>query len=320
MRTLRLLALLLLTWTGPVNAEERFQLQTNFWVSLHQTLLDAGQNNKLAVADGTLRDAERTVWNAAVLSYRARYSDRMPFLDDELIRLGYALSNAGEAIPAGFSDEITKALATASVIYRKYHWTEDERVSRFWITTAQALLRDAGDDLVKEHSRVYGASYPSRIRVDVAPWAGQFGAYTSIHSGNVHTTISSRDPGYQGFAALEMLLHEGSHAMVGAAGGQIGPDINQKAAERRMLAPRQLWHAVIFYTSGELTRRALKQRGVEYVPYATRGGMWDRAFTGLYPALETYWQSYIDGKMTREAAIDNLVQMTGISPPPRNAP
>jgi hypothetical protein len=319
MRTLRVFPLLLLL-SVPCLADQRFQLQSNFWVSLHQTLLDAGQNNKLAVADGTLRDAERTVWNAAVLTYRARYSDRMPFLDDELIRLNYGLSNAAEAIPPGFPDEITKALATASVIYRKYHWTEDDRVNRFWITTAEALLRDAGEDLVQEHGRVYGTPYPSKIRVDVTPFGGPFGAYTATQDGNVHTTISSRDPGYQSFAALEMLLHEGSHAIVGAASGQVGPDINQKAAERRMLAPRQLWHAVLFYTSGELTRRALKQRGVDYVPYATKQGMWDRAFTGLRPALDSFWQSYIDGKMTRDAAIDNIVQMTGISPPPRNAP
>ena len=310
MRTLRVFPLLLLM-AVPCLADGRFQLQSNFWVSLHQTLLDAGQNNKLAVADGTLRDAERTVWNAAVLTYRARYTDRMPFLDDELIRINYGLSNAAEAIPPGFPDEITKALATASVIYRKYYWTEDDRVNRFWITTAEALLRDAGEDLVQEHSRVYGVPYPSKIRVDVTPFGGPFGAYTAMHDGNVHTTMSSRDPGYQSFAALEMLLHEGSHAIVGAASGQVGPDINQKAAERRMLAPRQLWHAVLFYTSGELTRRALEARAVPYRTYAHDRGLYDDSFRGTLEPIETHWQAWLDGELSREEAIRRLVQSTG---------
>jgi hypothetical protein len=309
---------LLLLVALSANAQERFQLQSNFWVSLHQTLLDAGQNNRLVVADGLMRDAERSIWNAAVLTYRARYTDRMPFLDDELIRINDALSTAGEAIPAGFPEEITKALATSSVVYRKYFWTDDDRVNRFWITTVEGLLRDAGEELAKEHARVYGVPFPARVRVDVAPRAGPFGAYTSDHNG-VHTVISSRDPSYQGFAALEMLLHEASHAIVGPASGQIGPEINQKAVEKRLLAPRQLWHAVIFYTSGELTRRALKARGVDYTPYAYKQNMWERTFNGLREPLETFWQSYLEGKATRDVALDNIVGVTGIAPPPRNA-
>ena len=46
MRALRIVPLLLLM-SVPCLADGRFQLQSNFWVSLHQTLLDAGQNNKL---------------------------------------------------------------------------------------------------------------------------------------------------------------------------------------------------------------------------------------------------------------------------------
>ena len=318
MKSLKALLPLLLAVAVNVSAEDRWVMQSNFWVNLHQTLLDAGQNSRLAQADGPMRDAERTVWNGAVLTYRARYQDRLPYMDDELIRINDSLRTAGESIPPGFPEEITKALATSSVVYRKYKWTEDDRANRFWITTAEALLRDAGEELARDHARVYGVPFPAKVHVDVSPVAGPLGAYTTANSGFVHTTISSRDPAYQGFAALEMLLHEPSHAVVGSGNGQIGPEINAMAAERRLVPPRQLWHAILFYTSGELTRRALKTRGVDYTPYAHKHGMFDRSFSGLRDPLETYWQSYLEGKMTRASAIDNIVQVTGIAPPPRN--
>lgn len=318
MKSVKTLLPLLLLFAVTASAQERWVMQSNFWVNLHQTLLDAGQNSRLAQPDGAMRDVERTTWNAAVLAYRTRYSDRLPFMDDELIRINDALRTASDSIPPGFPEDITKALATSSLIYRKYRWAEDDRANRFWITTADALLRDAGEELAREHSRVYGVPFPAKIYVDVTPYAGPFGAYTTANNGLVHTTISSRDAGYQGFAALEMLLHEPSHAIVSSGNGQIGPEINTMAAERKLVAPRQLWHAIIFYTSGELTRRALKARGVDYTPFAHKQSMFDRAFNGLREPLESYWQSYLEGKMTRAAAIDNIVQVTGITPPPRN--
>ena len=135
-----------------------------------------------------------------------------------------------------------------------------------------------------------------------------------------NTTMSSRDPGYQGYAALEMLLHEPTHAIVDVASGQIGPEISARGLEMRLLVPRQLWHAILYYTSGELTRRALRERGVtDYVPYAAKKGMWERAFNGLEKPLETFWQSYIDGRMTRHDAILSIVRATGTTPPPRVA-
>jgi hypothetical protein len=311
-------ALLLVAAAG-AHADERFIMQSNFWVNLHQTLLDSAQNNRLAPAESPMREVERSVWNNAVLLYRSRFSERSAIFDEELMRMNDAFAGATDALPASLPEDLVKALTGAAVVYRKHGWPSDDRANRFWITAADALLRDAGEDLAREHTRVYDVPFPSRVRVDVTAFAGSTGAYTTINKdGFIHTTISSRDPAYQGFASLEMLMHEASHAIVGTGDGQIGPEINRKAAERRVFPPRQLWHAIIFYTSGELTRRALAERGVDYTQFAQKQGMYERAFNRLRGPLETFWQSYMDGKMTREAAIENLVQMTGIAPPPRN--
>lgn len=295
---------------------QRWQMQSNFWVSLHQTMLDAAQNGK--PLEAALNESEKSIWNNAVHAYRVRFFDRSPLLDDELVRINDALSFATDLPPEGFAEDVTKALLAAAQVYRRHRWQADDRINRFWISVAEGMLRDAGEELAREHSRVYGLPFPERIRVDVSPAAGASGAYTTISGGSIHTTISSRDPAYQGYAALEMLLHEASHAIAGAVAGAIGPEIQTSAREAGKLAPRELWHALLFYTSGELTRRALRDRGInDYTPYIYRQNMFDRAFPGLREPIETYWQSYLDGRMARSAAVAALVSATGTRPPTR---
>lgn len=310
----RIAAVLLFT-ASSVTAAERFEMQSNFWVSLHQTLLDVAQNGR--EIDTGLTESDRSAWISAIGTYQRRFSDRSPVADEELIKINDALSSAAGMPPEGLAEGVTRALLLAAPVYRKNRWPADDRANRFWISAAEGLLRDAGEELVREHVRVYGAPFPAKVRVDVAPAGGQWGAYTTDHNGFVHTIISSRDPGYQGFAALEMLMHEASHAIVGATNGLIGPDINSYAIEKRLLAHRQLWHAILFYTSGELTRRALRERAVDYTPYAFKQNMYERAFFGLKGPLETFWQSYLDGAMTRTAAIQAVVDAASTPAPPR---
>ena len=308
-------ACVLLFWAVAANAE-RWELQSNFWVNLHQTMLDASQNGR--PLEATLSASERSVWNNAVHTYRVRFYDRSVVFDEELVRINDALSSAGDLPPEGFAEEVTKALLSAAPVYRKHRWTEDHRANLFWISVTEGMLRDAGAELAGEHARVYGADFPPRTRVDVSAAAGSNGVYTTLLGGFVHTTISSRDPRYQGYAALEMLLHESSHAMAGATSGAIGPEIQSAARTAGRLPPRELWHAVLFYTSGELARRALRHRGIsDYVPTIYQEARFDRAFFGFREPLETHWQAYLDGRTSRSAAINAMVNATGALPPAR---
>ena len=311
---IRIVFTVVLLLTSVPAAAQRWEFQNNFWVNLHQTLLAAAQRD----LDIPIPEEDRKQWISAVNSYRMRFAARVPWVDEELIRVNDALSSSADVPSPTAGPEVTAVLTAAAPIYRQRLWPADDRANRFWINVARTLVAEAGEELAAEHARIYGSPYPQRVRVDVAPYAGENGAYTTTSNGLVHTTISSREPAYQGFAALEMLLHEGSHAMVGPTAGAIGPQINADAQTAGLLAPRQLWHAVLFYTSGELTKRALRARGVsDYVPFAYRGQLYDRAFRGLQRPLETHWQQYLNGGLTRDEAIANLVQATGIPPIPR---
>jgi hypothetical protein len=128
-----------------------------------------------------------------------------------------------------------------------------------------------------------------------------------------HAVISSTDPGYQGFGALEALLHEPSHAIVAPDSGAIGADLARASTELGLKPRWNLWHAILFYTSSELTRRSLASRGVSgYQPFIL--GMWERGYAGFRQALETHWQAYLDGKVSREAAVRQILIETTTSP------
>lgn len=284
----------------------RYRLQSNPWVNLHQRLLYAARFESTTPA--TLSGDDILKWNKAVEAYRTFLGKRNPIFDDELKRLNIALSatNASK-LPASIPKAAATTLETVMPIYRVAQWEEDDRANRFWIAMAEPMLASAGEELAAAHEKAYGVPFPTDILVDVSPFGWEFGAYTVGEGKHAHTVVTSIEPGYQGFAALEMLMHEPSHVIVdGNSNAAIGRDLALASRELQIRPYSNLWHAILFYTSGELTRRALVKRGVRnYQPVIL--GMYERGYRGYRQSLETHWQAYLDGKLTREAAIRQIL-------------
>ena len=286
----------------------RYRLQSNPWVNLHQRLLHEARFNTAPPAALSGDDLPR--WNRAVETYRAFLGRRSPIFDDELKRLNAVLSaTSTPKLPASVPGAAATALEAAMPLYRAARWEDDDRANRFWIAVAVPMLASAAEELADAHAKAYGVPFPKDILVDVAPLAWEFGAYTVGEGESAHAVVTSTEPGYQGFAALEMLMHEPSHAIVGATSGAIGTDLTRAAREVGVKPYANLWHAILFYTSGELTRRALARRGVrDYRPFIL--DMYQRGFAGFRQPLETHWQAYLDGKVSREAAIRQILLET----------
>jgi hypothetical protein len=286
----------------------RYRLQSNPWVNLHQRLLYDARFGGAAPA--SLSGDGLAAWKAVVDAYRDMLGKRSPIEDAQLIALNATLSGApsgapaGE-LPAGVPEQAAAALRAAMPLYRSAQWAEDDRANRFWIAVAEPLLESAAEELAAAHTRAYGIPFPKHILVDVTSHGWEFGAYTTGEGDSAHAVISSLDPGTQGFAALESLMHEPSHAIVAPRSGAIGADLARAAAELQRQPRYNLWHAILFYTSGELTRRALAARGVRYTPFML--AMYERGFSGFRRPLETHWQAYLDGKVTRDEAIRRIL-------------
>jgi hypothetical protein len=286
----------------------RYHLQSNAWVNLHQRLIHEARFNTAPPA--SLAGDDLLKWKQAVEAYKVFLGKRNPILDEELVRMNAALSaTSASKLPASIPAAAAKALESAMPLYRSSQWEEDDRANRFWMAVAEPLLASLGEELAEAHAKAYATPFPTKILVDVSPLAWEFGGYTVGEGDHAHTVISSTDPGYQGFKALEMLMHEPSHAIVDATSAAVGSDISKLSKELGVKPRYNLWHAILFYTSGELTRRALARRGVtDYQPNVL--GMYSRGFGGFKQPLETHWQAFLDGKLSREEAIRRILVET----------
>ncbi|HVG25379.1 MAG TPA: hypothetical protein VND45_14575 [Thermoanaerobaculia bacterium] len=298
-------ALLLLTLvTLPLRATELARagahvFHSSFWINLHERLRYEAMQ-KTPVEHG-FTGPQLVAWRNALIAYRSEIGTKNPIFDRKLALQWYALSaTRDDAQPNGLPERLAAALRDAAPVYRATLWKEDDATNRFWTAVATTMLREAGPEVAAEIAKVYGATWPKRIDIEVAAFNEPFGASTPAeHEGRYLTIVSSTDPGYQSFRALELLFHEPMHHFDDAMDREI------RAAANGAKVPRNLSHAILFYTSGEVARRALARRHVTYTTVASEVAA--RAWPELVPLLQKHWLPVIDGKTSRADALRAII-------------
>jgi hypothetical protein len=283
-----------------------FEFQSAFWVNLHHYLHALGRQQSPLQEDlpATATTAERDAWQAAVASYRTRYGTLIPTFDTPLIRLKLQLLRApsdeslrGSTVPA----EDAVVLEAAAPIYRRYVWPAHDAANRRFITSVEPMLAKYGAAIASRVAQSYGTTWPVRpIRVDaVYSVHPPGGAYTTNNP--THTTIEAADPRQAGFASIETLFHEASHAW----GDTLTRELAEAGRVLNVPVPGNLWHAVLFYNAGEITRRVLAEAGVaDYRLYMDV----ERVFADLRPAVAAHWPAFLDGRITRQEALLRILR------------
>jgi hypothetical protein len=95
--------------------------------------------------------------------------------------------------------------------------------------------------------------------------------------------------------------------------------IIRECRQRDKPIPRDLWHALVFYTTGEVIRTVLTSAsasrndkpkgspGNGYDTYAFREGLYQRGWKNYLELLQRFWQPYLDGKASFDDAIARMV-------------
>jgi len=336
-----------------------FELHSGFWVNLHHTLYqDARQRtNSPAAHEATdktskptlkvmpgarspLTAAEQKAWDEAVSYYSAHYATQDLLFSTELLLLKNQLGDFEDCdelsgakkktCDAGLSPRLTQILDAAAPVYRAHLWPDHDRANRRWIARVAPLVREQGVGLSERLADIYQTRWPKdKIRVDVSAYANWAGAYTTLDP--LRVTIASLDPRNQGTEALEVLFHEASHGIA----EPVELAINRECRQRDKAIPRDLWHALIFYTTGEVIKPVLDSSrpsiaaqhstestmaptaastdqdgsvpGGGYVPYAIREGLYQRGWDDYLKLLTRFWQPYLDNKTTFDDAIAHMV-------------
>jgi hypothetical protein len=295
-----------------------FEFHNGFWINLHHFLYEQALLRKRAASssqttnpNNQLSSEQRQLWDAALDYYVNTMIKRDLLFDEGMVTINDQLGEsegASDLSKSGLSSDLIKILESVAPLYRSLWWPQHERDNRFWIAVVKPMVQQFSQTLIKQLTAAYNAKWPTDlIRVDVVEYANWAGAYTAFdRADRVHITLST-DPGNQGFAALELLFHEASHSMVGPRDGAVAQAIARECKAKNKPIPNGLWHAIIFYTAGEFTRRNLSEYRVnDYTPYGYRG-LYARAWPNLQRPLELYWQPYLEGKVDFDKAISNLI-------------
>jgi hypothetical protein len=315
-----------------------FELHSGFWINLHHTLYHEArlrnaapapdQNGKTTEptlklppeAKTTLTATEQKAWDDAVAYYETNYARKDLLFTTELIQLKNQLGDFEDCdelsgrtkkfCDAGLPPKLTQVLEAAAGVYRAHFWPDHDRANRRWIMRVAPLVREQGVGLSERLADIYQARWPrAKIRVDVSAYANSAGAYTTLDP--LRVTISSLDSRNQGAQALEVLFHEASHEIA----EPVQEAIIRECRQRDKAIPRDLWHALVFYTTGEVIRPVISSSGAAsgnpegsgYTPYAVREGLYQRGWNDYYKLLQRFWQPYLDSQATFDDAIARIV-------------
>jgi hypothetical protein len=299
----------------PSAAAPSFRFQNNFWVNLHHTLRGEARRRDVRgpslIKTAVLSETERAAWTSALDAY-ARYGQRDLVVDDGLIRINNALAQLADDADIGkapIDAAARRGLSIAAPIYRAHFWAAQQQLNERWIAALRPMLDDHAAGLAAALGRAYRVDWPSDpIVVDATGEAGPDGAYTTAGPPGTagHTTIEAANPGLQGEMAFEMIFHEASHPVIGLA---LSRAVAAEGARQNIDTSRNLSHAIIFFTAGELARRELGKSGdAGYKPYAYRYGLYTRGWQKLRDALEKDWLPYLDGRTPFDEAMTALVR------------
>ena len=312
---------------GPRQVEARvktdqdiFDFHSGLWMNLHHFLYQqalaqkAGREGRAVGGAGevvsveALNDEEKRVWATALEGYQKNWVNRDLLFDNDLTKIKYRLAeleNQTTLKQSGLPDELIATLEMAAPVYRTHWWKEHDRINRSWIEGAASLARKHGRIICERLAKAYREPWAKGpIRAEVAIYASWSGAYTTERPTLI--TISSANAGYQGLAALEMVFHEASHAMIDT----VQKGIENECAAQGKQVPGILWHVALFYTTGEIVKRALAENGQrDYEPYAYKQGLYQRGpnMSQYRQLMEKHWQPYLDGKSDFAEAIKQMV-------------
>lgn len=294
-----------------------------FWLNLHHFLYVLGRaqnktrdSSREAVIHAPddqerglaqFKPKEQAIWREAVAAYAAGPSKKDLIFDDPLPQVTNSLAQAGDAkSPAGSGSDaaINEILMRAAPVYRKVWWPKHHAANRAWQTATQALVKQHGDAILKFITHAYQMEWPAAgFNVHISGYTNWAGAYST--KGDL-LVLSSLSADLQAIYGLETIFHEGMHQW----DSQVFQALREHARKMNRLVPRDLSHALIFFTAGQAVRRVVPG----HVPYADKFGVWQRSTPGEREVLEEIWKPYLDGHGTRDEAFAELIKRLATEP------
>jgi hypothetical protein len=289
----------------------RFVFQSHFWVNLHHFLRAEARRRErgaeLVQPLAELGPEEREAWKRALDGYRG-LARRSLLFDEGMVQIHVALSAAdpeGRSTPLLDDAELGAALEDAAPVFRTHRWAARARTNDEWIQRTRPVVERIARQVTDELAAAHQLAWPSEpVLVDVTSETGPTLAYTTSDAPPGFAGLATIDPSVPGgsTAAVETVFHEAAHVL----DATLVRWVEEESARQGVGLPADLWHAILFYTAGVLSARALGEAGTYREDLA-------RIFPAFLPGLDEFWKPYLDGKLPLTEALSGLVRAAAVA-------
>jgi len=312
----------------PVVTTPHFAFFSDFDTNLNDALTAAGRARKRAKPEIFRSGPEVSCFDGQPLGVRAAWNRAVDYYAEVIsptdwtareqylprLQLAGFEAESDDAGDREFVEIARNFRAAATPAYKACRWADQDEENRRWIE--ELVPRLAADErrIALRLEELYQKSWNGLpIPVDVVETVNWSGANSILRDpAGGHLLIANS---YQGPAALEVVFHEASHLLTGR-GDPLRQALDSATGAVDWRLPDDLWHVVLFYTTGEAVRRILDDGGNPgYSPMLY--GIFERGtWVGYRQALESAWRPYIDGGRTLPGAATGLIEALRTPGPP----
>jgi hypothetical protein len=283
--------------------------ESDLQINLHHFLYQLARDDKYfetTLEDTRLSSVDKYSLSSTVDIYKSKMDNRHILFDRGEIPQITIKVLAHDVIKGETS--IGKALKSFQPIYERLYWEEHDKRNKEWIEELVPRLDRFGKQIKTKLEQIFDGSLFSQkshlISVVYKPGTRQ-GAYTSSRS--LQSVINSTDEYYLNWYALELTFHEISHAISVNRQSKLYKSIESEFNSNGLESEIAIWHPILFYTVGEVVKKAISNHNPKYIPYADINNI----FTGSWDykkILIEHWQPYIEGQVTMAIAIENIAK------------
>lgn len=312
--------------SAPLATTTHFVFHSDLMTNLNDALIVAGSARRHEMPElfqegegkacfERLAPADRAGWNLAV-DYYAEIISPVSWNDRQQILLRYDLagleSKKDDPRGQGFVEITRGFLTAASHAYGMCRWKAQDAENRAWLHELMPVLADHEEAIGARLESLYDVTWHGLpMRIDIVSTAPDKGANTWILDPGGHILISTA---IERKHALETVFHEASHTLVAPWRPDPLPAALADAAKTLgMDPPGTLWHAVMFYTTGNAIGEILDKAGKPgYTPYVDDNNLWTGSWAPYREPIETIWPAYMEGKSgLKESALALLKAIDG---------
>jgi hypothetical protein len=304
----------------PVLTTHYFAFYSDLPTNLNDALVNAGvarrfrkpelfRSGEEAACFEKLPASARAGWEDAV-DYYAKSVSPKHFGDREQALIRYQLAGFDDEISGDAAREYLKTVAgvraAAEPAYKLCRWTAQDAKNRQWIQDLKKRLAAHEERIGSRLQQLYQTKWAPPIPVDVVQTVDWSGANTMLlrEPGRGHVLVAIENEMPQ---ALEIVFHEASHVLVGR-GAPVMDALGKAAAAAHYTLPGDLWHVVLFFTTGEAVREVLTDAGEPgYKPVVYSIFERNKGWASYRSALESAWLPYVQGKESLASSAHHLI-------------